>query len=349
MNPIIPGDHPDAGAIRVGNDYYLVHTTDNYTPGLLIWHSLDLVHWRVAAAALDAYYGAVWAPFLCEYQALFYIYFPCNGEIFVVHANTPLGPWSKPISLGLHGIDPAHGATPEGRRVLYTAGGWMADLSRDGSSVVSRPRKVLEPWPIPESWEVECECLEAPKLLFRNGYYYLTVAEGGTAGPPTSHMVLCARSRSIDGPWEWLSSNPVVHTFSKAEKWWSKGHGRLVDAADGSWWMTLHAYQNGVQTLGRQILLLPVVWTADGWFKVPEGISADEPIPKAQLTPESTAEPVPGFPARLWICNGSSGRVTTRVEFVSLMALSSSSLTRTAFERHPRSHALQPIARTLSK
>ena len=66
LNPVIAGDHPDAGAIRVGRDYYLVHTTDHYTPGLLIWHSTDLVHWEVAGAALDQYYGAVWAPFLCE-------------------------------------------------------------------------------------------------------------------------------------------------------------------------------------------------------------------------------------------------------------------------------------------
>lgn len=80
VNPIIPGDHPDAGAIRVGNDYYLVHTTNNYTPGLLIWHSLDLVHWRAVAAALDSYYGAAWAPFLCEYRGLFYIYFACHGR-----------------------------------------------------------------------------------------------------------------------------------------------------------------------------------------------------------------------------------------------------------------------------
>ena len=53
LNPVIAGDHPDAGAIRVGNDYYLTHTTDHYTPGLLIWHSTDLVHWKVAGAALD--------------------------------------------------------------------------------------------------------------------------------------------------------------------------------------------------------------------------------------------------------------------------------------------------------
>lgn len=295
LNPVIAGDHPDAGAIRVGEDYYLVHTTDNYTPGLLIWHSRDLVHWKVAAAALDAYYGAVWAPFLCEYQGLFFIYYPCNGEIFVIHAKTPLGPWSQPTSLGLHGIDPTHGATPEGRRVLYMAGGLMAELSSDGLSVKSEPRKVLEPWPIPENWQVECECLEAPKLLFRDGYYYLNVAEGGTSGPPTSHMVLSARSRNIDGPWEWSPHNPIVHTQSKKEKWWSKGHGRLVDAHDGSWWMTLHAYQNGLQTLGRQILLLPVSWTADGWYKVPDGISAGDPIPKAHLEPEPAQMSVGGF------------------------------------------------------
>ena len=289
LNPVIAGDHPDAGAIRVGEDYYLVHTTDNYTPGLLIWHSQDLVHWKVAGAALDAYYGAVWAPFLCEYHGLFYIYYPCDGQISVVHATHPLGPWSKPVSLGLHGIDPTHGATPEGRRVLYMAGGWMAELSSDGLSAKGEPHRVLEPWPIPENWQVECECLEAPKLLFRDGYYYLNVAEGGTSGPPTSHMVLSARSRNIDGPWEWSPHNPIVHTQSKNEKWWSKGHGRLVDAHDGSWWMTLHSYQSGLQTLGRQILLLPVSWTADGWYKVPDGITGGDPIPKSHLEPGLTS------------------------------------------------------------
>jgi len=298
LNPVIAGDHPDAGAIRVGTDYYLVHTTDRYTPGLLIWHSTDLVHWQVAGAALDQYYGAVWAPFLCEYKGLFYIYYPCDGEIFVVTAKHPLGSWSKPISLRLPGIDPTHGATQDGRRVLYLAGGSMAELSSDGLSVTAKPRKVLDAWPIPETWQIECDCLEAPKLLFHNGYYYLNVAEGGTSGPPTSHMVLSARSLNIDGPWEWSPYNPVVHTQSKTEKWWSKGHGRLVDAGDDSWWMTLHAYQNGLQTLGRQILLLPVVWTADGWFKVPAGITGGDPIPKAQIDTGPVAATVSGFPGR---------------------------------------------------
>ncbi|HEV2619743.1 MAG TPA: family 43 glycosylhydrolase, partial [Acidobacteriaceae bacterium] len=283
VNPVIRGDHPDAGALRVGDDYYLTHTTDRHTPGLLLWHSRDLVHWTAVGAAVDAYIGAIWAPYLCEHKGHFYIYFPCDGKQMVVHADSPTGPWSKPISLGIGGIDPGHIATPEGRRYLYMAGGSYVELAADGLSVITKPKKVVDDWPIPESWSVECSCQEAPKLFYRDGYYYLTVAEGGTAGPPTSHMVLSARSRSPEGPWEWSPLNPIVHTFSADEKWWSKGHGRPLEAADGTWWMTLHSYENGYRTLGRQVLLLPVEWTKDGWYRVPAGVVGGDPIRKKAL------------------------------------------------------------------
>jgi len=67
------GDHPDGSPIRVGNDFYLTHSSFDYAPGLLIWHSKDLINWRPVAAALRRYYGTVWAPYLCEYQNLFYM------------------------------------------------------------------------------------------------------------------------------------------------------------------------------------------------------------------------------------------------------------------------------------
>jgi len=121
-NPIMGGDHPDASPIRVGNEFYLTHSSFDYAPGLLIWHSLDLINWRPVAGALHRYYGSIWAPYLCEYQGHFYIYFPANNRIFVVHATHPTGPWSEPIDLGISAIDPAHVAE-NGRRFLYTNGG----------------------------------------------------------------------------------------------------------------------------------------------------------------------------------------------------------------------------------
>jgi len=277
-NPILPGDHPDASPIRVGDDFYLTHSSFDYAPGLLIWHSRDLVNWRSVAAALMRYHGGVWAPYLCEYQGRFYIYFPADQKLHVVHADKPTGPWSEPIDLGIAAIDTAHIAE-NGRRFLYMNGGLMAELNPDGLSVKSPPRKIFDPWPVPSTTRMECTCLEAPKLLERNGWFYLIVAEGGTADPGTSHSVVAARSRHAEGPWEFAPNNPIVHTTSRDDRWLSLGHGRLVDTPDGRWYMTLHSYENGYRALGRQLLLLPIEWTPDGWFHLPAGISAAAPLP----------------------------------------------------------------------
>jgi xylan 1,4-beta-xylosidase len=277
-NPIMGGDHPDGSPIRVGNDYYLTHSSFDYAPGLIIWHSRDLVNWVPVASALRKYIGTVWAPYLCEYQGHFYIYFPAAGRIYVTHAASLIGPWSDPIDLGIRAIDPAHIAE-NGRRFLYLAGGQMAELSPDGLSVKTPARVVFDAWPLPANMRAECTCLEGPKVIQHGGYYYMNVAEGGTAGPATSHAVVSARSRHADGPWEYSPYNPVAHTPSRNDRWLSVGHGRLVDTPDGKWYMTVHAYENGYRALGRQLLLLPIEWTSDGWYRVPEGITADSAIP----------------------------------------------------------------------
>jgi beta-xylosidase len=277
-NPIMGGDHPDASPIRVGNDFYLTHSSFDYAPGLVIYHSTDLVNWTPVAAALHRFYGSVWAPYLCEYEGTFYIYFPANNGLFVVHATHPTGPWSEPIDLHISAIDPAHIAE-SGRRFLYMNGGLMAELTADGLAVKVPPKHVFDPWPIPSSTRIECTCLEAPKLMEHNGWFYLTVAEGGTGGPATSHSVISARSRHATGPWEFSPYIPIVHTESRTDRWLSLGHGRLVDTPDGKWYMTVHSYENGYRTLGRQLLLLPVQWTADGWFRISPEIAADSAIP----------------------------------------------------------------------
>ena len=40
-----------------------------------------------------------------------------------------------------------------------------------------------------------------------------------------------------------------------------------------------HGYENGYWTLGRQVLLDPVRWTADGWFRMTGG-DLSKPLPK---------------------------------------------------------------------
>jgi beta-xylosidase len=78
-------------------------------------------------------------------------------------------------------------------------------------------------------------------------------------------MAIVARSTSPLGLWENSPYNPLVHTESRDERWWSKGHGTIVDTPDGKWYIVYHAYEKDYYTLGRQTLLEPVEWTEDGW------------------------------------------------------------------------------------
>jgi beta-xylosidase len=281
QNPILGGDYPDPSILRDGKDYYMTHSSFEYYPGLLIWHSTDLVHWERIAFALNQNVGSVWAPDLIKHKDTYYIYFPANKTNWVVTAKSPAGPWSLPVDLKLNGfIDPGHVVDKDGTRYLYLSKGYIVKLSDDGLSTAGEPQPGYQGWQFPKEWSTECFCLESPKSTVKDGYFYQTVAEGGTAGPATSHMVVSGRAKSPLGPWENSPYNPIIHTESRAERWWSQGHGTLVDDVDGNWWIMYHSYEKNFQSLGRQTLMLPIEWTKDHWFRVPKGVSSSAPIRK---------------------------------------------------------------------
>ncbi|RPI03229.1 MAG: beta-xylosidase [Ignavibacteriae bacterium] len=278
VNPVFAGDYPDPSLLREGTDYYMVHSSFEYYPGLLIWHSRDLINWAPLTNALHKYVGSVWAPDLIKYKNKYYIYFPANNTNYVVFADSIQGPWSDPLDLKVGNIDPGHITDEHGKRFLYFSSGGYVPLSDDGLSVIGEYKHTYNGWPIPREWSIECFCMEGPKIVKRGEYYYLTVAEGGTAGPATSHMVISARSKSPLGPWENSPFNPIIRTENNSEKWWSKGHGTVFEDAAGKWWIVFHGYENGHYNMGRQTLLQPIEWTNDGWYKTPAGITTDAPI-----------------------------------------------------------------------
>jgi beta-xylosidase len=71
LNPVFAGDHPDPSIVRDGEDYYLTFSSFDAYPGLVIWHSRDLVNWRPVTAALTMPIGSVWAPGLAKHGARF--------------------------------------------------------------------------------------------------------------------------------------------------------------------------------------------------------------------------------------------------------------------------------------
>jgi beta-xylosidase len=274
---ILPGDYPDPTVVRDGEDYYMTHSPFLYTPGFLIWHSRDLVHWEPVCRAMTDVVGSAMAPDLVKHGDRFYIYFPAAKRNWVIWADDIRGPWSKPVRLEVGHIDPGHAVGEDGKRYLFLSAGRRIPLSDDGLAVAGKLEEVYDGWEYPKEWVTEGKWLESPKIFRRGDYFYMVSAEGGTAGPPTSHMVIVARSKSIHGPWENSPHNPIVHTYSADEQWWSKGHGTVIDDVNGNWWIVYHAYENGHYPLGRQTLLEPIEWTDDGWFKAAESAEQIRP------------------------------------------------------------------------
>lgn len=145
---------------------------------------------------------------------------------------------------------------------------------------------------------------EAPHIFKRNGWYYLTTAEGGTG---YDHAVTMARSRSIWGPYE---THPAKHILSARDAPDSPiqrvGHGQYVMGHDGRHW---HSFLMGrpLQTaegrfcpLGRETGLEEVEWRDDWlWLKaggmVPrEEVSSDAtPVPAASQEHDLTKGVLP--------------------------------------------------------
>lgn len=287
---LMPGDYPDPSIMRDGNDYYMTHSSFLYYPGFLIWHSTDLKHWKPIKRVLPELNASVMAPDLCKVNGKFYLYFPTSkGENYVMSADDVRGEWSLPKKIDVRGIDPGHILTDNGKRYLFTNNGHVVQLSSDGLSAVSTNDVVYKGWEYPKEWKTEGMYLESPKLCKRGDYYYMVSAQGGTAGPATSHMAVVARARDIVGPWENSPYNPLVHTYSATEDWWSKGHGTLIDTPDGYWYFVYHGYLKDFHTLGRSTLMNKVEWTQDGW---PVVVPTDNDVKADYCNPDGTCPPM---------------------------------------------------------
>jgi beta-xylosidase len=184
---------------------------------------------------------------------------------FVVTATDPGGPWSEPTVLDVAGIDPDLAWDDDGTCWLHSSALGIrrhrVDLANGG--VVAGP----DP-----TWSgTGMQFPEAPHLYTRDGAWYLMIAEGGTE---RGHAVSIARGPSPQGPWEPCPHNPIISHRSTDRPIQSTGHGDLVEAPDGSWWMLLLGTRPTGTTprfhvLGRETFLVPVEWR-DDWPVVGE-------------------------------------------------------------------------------
>jgi len=309
-NPILAGFYPDPSVVRVGEDYYLVNSSFAWYPGVPIFHSRDLVNWEQIGHVLDrpeqlplsgaGVSGGIYAPTIRFHNGRYYMITTNVSQIgnFYVIAENPAGPWSNLIALPeIVGIDPSfffdddgkayivHNGVPPGNKPLYPGHRALYLFPFDvNSGKVSGPGKMIvnggtDPAKNPV-W------IEGPHIFKRNGFYYLIAAEGGTA---EQHSEVVFRSRSVDGPYESYSGNPILtqRTLppSRPDPITSTGHADFVETQNGEWWAVFlgcETYEDDFYNTGRQTFLLPVKWV-DGW---PVILDADKVVPRVVTRPK---------------------------------------------------------------
>ena len=244
QNPVIPGFYPDPSICRVGDDYYLVNSSFEFFPGVPIFHSRDLVHWRQLGYCLTRKSqlnldharasGGIYAPTLRYHNGTFYLITTLvdTGGNFFVTATNPAGPWSEPVWVDHAGIDPSLFFDEDGT-AYYDRHEGMGD-GFIGQAKINVQTGQLD-GKLKEVWRGTGGVWpEGPHLYKINGKYFILTAEGGTS---YGHMVTIARSDSPWGPFVPNPKNPILtHRDRPDSPIQALGHADLVETPDG-WWL----------------------------------------------------------------------------------------------------------------
>jgi beta-xylosidase len=310
-NPILPADYSDPDAIRVGQDYYLISSTFQLAPGMVVLHSLDLVNWSTIGYAVPdlriigpelnwdrmaRYNYGIYAGAIRYHAGLFWVYFTSYwGEgFFVSTARDPRGPWEvsqlldgkgRPLRV-MKWDDPCPFWDDDGKAYLAAskvAGAWyphLFQMSLDGTRLLDADVEAMNregPQPSGEGTVIyRCDTSEASKIYKINDYYYLfhnEVVDGTRVG-------MMKRARHLFGTHADGSrgepGNPGTYEVrqimrGRAPEDREPNQGALVQAESGLWYFLTHEGKGGYPD-GRPVSLLPVTWVDD--WPIP-GLGAD--------------------------------------------------------------------------
>lgn len=322
-NPVLRGFNPDPSICRVGGDYYIATSTFEWYPGVQVHHSTDLVNWRLVARPLNRAdlldlrgvpdSCGIWAPCLSHADGRFWLVYTDvkrldgafkDAHNYITSCATIDGDWAKRTHVNSSGFDPSLFHDDDGRK-------WFLNMrwNHRGPGSGANPANdrfdgiELQEWhpatgltgPVHTIFTgSDLGLTEAPHLFRRNGWYYLTTAEGGTG---YDHAVTMARSRQIEGPYDLHPQRHLMTTrHAPGSPLQRVGHGQYVDTPDGQ---DYHTYLCG-RTLaegrfcptGRETGIAACTWGADDWLYLTGG-GLVPPLTLHGLVP---AEPVPDAP-----------------------------------------------------
>ncbi|KAG7293653.1 hypothetical protein NEMBOFW57_003708 [Staphylotrichum longicolle] len=166
--------------------------------------------------------------------------------------------WSNPVTFTPNKIDPDLFWDSDGKVYTATQGIQLQELNLTTGALgpaIPLWNGTGGVWP------------EGPHIYKRpDGYYYLMIAEGGTA---EDHAITIARSKSLTGPYTPHPRNPILTNRGSQEYFQTVGHGDLFQDPRGNWWGMALATRSGPAyksyPMGREAVLFPVAWKDGDW------------------------------------------------------------------------------------
>ncbi|MBQ9816089.1 MAG: family 43 glycosylhydrolase [Proteobacteria bacterium] len=284
LNPVIPSDFPDPGAILVDGTYYVVGTGGNTTDAYYMRSSKDLVNWTNVGYAFKNGSGPswakdnFWAPELHKVDNHYNIYYSVRNKntgrycVGVGTSDKVTGPYKdkgQPLvckdNVGV--IDASHFTDSDGKNyVLWKDDGnalgkktpvFIQELTKDGLSLVGKPTQILTN---DQNWEGSL--IEGPWLIKRGSYYYLFYSANGYAS--SRYAVGVARSKSLLGPYT-KHSGSILHSQGHFQ---GPGHGSVLQAPSGEWFHIYHTWIEGAvgyNNGGKRVVAVDRIDWIDDW------------------------------------------------------------------------------------
>jgi Beta-xylosidase len=280
-NPVLWADYNNLDVIAQGSDFYMIAASHHFM-GMPVLRSRDMVNWTIISRIyrrLDlnprystpgqAYQYGTWAPAIRYNNGRLYVYVctPTEGLIMSSAANAagPWDPWYTVKSIAgwedpcpyWDDVVNAGGDGPNGRKAYLIrsklgAGSIIVHaMSWDGKTLLDDGQTIATG-----------SGLEGPKLMKRNGYYYIFAPEGGIdkgyqvvlrsqtlGGPYTSKTILEQGSTSTNGPHQgsWIDLTSEESWFFHFQQ--NNGWGRIAHLQPARWgtddWPAIGVDQNG--------------------------------------------------------------------------------------------------------
>ncbi|KAI9163834.1 Non-reducing end alpha-L-arabinofuranosidase BoGH43B [Paramyrothecium foliicola] len=304
FNPVIQGFNPDPTVCVVPAtetspaQYYLSTSTFEYFPGAAVYHSLDLINWRLIGHALNRRSqidlrtvepgAGSWASTL-RYRpqekrwyltnGWFSRYRPVDDERifprgFYVYTDNIWddNAWSDPVYFDNPGFDQDLFWDDDGKVYLSTTvrmaqrtpGLKLKDFSIHISEIdLPTGRTLTAPKMIRAS---PFGVAEGSHILRKGKYYYLFTAEGGTEAGHQEWVF-----RSSEGPYgPWEGQGKALWYNGPDEEVQRTGHCDVFEDGDGDWWGVMLGVRPVKKDdkwiepqLGRETFLVRVDWEDD--------------------------------------------------------------------------------------